>query len=229
MADKQNEKQNENAKQEPGHQIQAGRQQQQQQGLRQQQPGQRGQQGLSRRDYGGMARSQGTLSPFGLMRRMMEDMDRMFDDFVGGRGYGGRELGSFGEQGSPFGRGSFSPQIEVVQRDNKLAIRADLPGMRQEDLQIRLDDDSLVISGERRDERDDQRGDVTYSERVYGQFTRVIPLPVGVQPDQITASFEHGVLEIEVPLPRQSERGRNIQIGSSRSGNGGGRGGAASS
>ena len=215
MADKQNEKQRENVKQEQGHPIQAGRQQQQPQPRQQ---SQRGQQGLSRRDYpGGLGRQSGALSPFGLMRRMMEDMDRMFDDFVGGRGYGGRELGAF------------SPQIEVVQRDNKLAIRADLPGMRQEDLQIQLEDDSLVISGERRDEREDQRGDVTYSERVYGQFTRVIPLPAGVQPDQVTASFEHGVLEIEVPLPRQSERGRNIQIGSSRSGNGGGRGGAASS
>lgn len=226
MAEKQNERQRENAKQQPGHPVQAGQQQQPQQP----QPQQRGQQALSRRDYpGGLGRPQGSLSPFGVMRRMMEDMDRMFDDFLGGGFAGGRELGSFGG-GQTFGRhGAFSPQIEVVQRDNKLAIRADLPGMRQEDLKIRLDDDSLVISGERRDERDDQRGNVTYSERIYGQFTRVIPLPAGVQPDQVTASFEHGVLEIEVPLPRQSERGRNIQIGSSRGGNGGGRGGTASS
>jgi HSP20 family protein len=148
---------------------------------------------------------------------MMEDMDRMFEDF----GFGGmlspfRQSRSVAEQGggrglSPFGGGLWSPHIEVGEREGQLVVKADLPGVTKDDIRVELHDDALVIEGERRQEQQEQREGVSYSERSYGSFTRSIPLPQGVQPDDVDARFENGVLEVCLKLPQQ-QRGRSVQI-----------------
>ena len=155
--------------------------------------------------------------PFSMMRRMMEDMERMFDD------------SGMGSMLSPFGMGSmpslssssalgqrmpqmWSPQIEVAEREGQLVVRADVPGMTMDDIQVEVEAGALTISGERSGEQTEQRGNVSYTERKYGRFSRTIPLPEGVDTEQIDASFSNGVLEVKVKLPEQQMRGRKIQI-----------------
>ena len=142
--------------------------------------------------------------PFTALQRMADEMSRMFDDFGVGR-HGTR----------PFGRESgtemWAPQVEVFQRNNELTIRADLPGLKREDVTVDITDNDVCIQGERKDEREEEREGYYRSERSYGNFSRVIPLPDGAISDQAKASFRDGVLEITMPAPPAS-KGRRLEI-----------------
>jgi len=140
-------------------------------------------------------------SPFALFRRLSDDMDRIF--FGGGQG-----LGAFGGLG--FG-GRFLPHIDINEREGKLVVNADLPGVRPEDFQVEIENDALVLQGERRSEQEDTRGGIRRSERSYGTFRRVIPIPPGANVEAAEARFENGVLEITIPLPQQS-RTRRLDV-----------------
>ena len=193
--------------------AQAGQGTQSTERAREQQPG-RGSGALQRRSALPFA---GTFaqSPFSLMRRMMEDFDRVFEEFGFGRGLGG-SLPAAGARGA-LERGGlpmdWSPAVEMFERDGQLVIRADLPGLSPDDVRLEITDDgSLVIEGERRSEMEaEEEGGVYRSERTYGRFSRVIALPEGVDADRAQARFDNGVLEISLPLPQQSQR-RRIQI-----------------
>lgn len=153
----------------------------------------------------------GSWSPFSLMSRMMSDMDRFFDDFGLGRSLWGRA----GEHGAGTSTGiDFVPRMDVFERDGKLTVHADLPGMRQEDVKVNVHDGVLTIAGERSHEHEHEKGGIYRCEREYGSFRRSIALPEGVSPDSIQASFEQGVLEVTVPLPekKQEPQGRTIPI-----------------
>jgi HSP20 family protein len=146
--------------------------------------------------------------PFGLMRRMQEDFDRIFSSFGGGRavpsGLAGLEA-------------DWAPAIEVFQRGNDLVVRAEVPGLSREDLSVEIGDDELTVSGERKQEREDEHEGIYRSERSYGRFCRVIPLPEGALADNAKADFRDGILEIIVPTPPQEvRRGRRIEIGQGR-------------
>ena len=156
--------------------------------------------------YGG---GSGALNPFSLMRRMAEDMDRMFDSFSLGRGFashpifgGERDLWRTGASAST----EWLPQVEAFRRDGKVVVRADLPGLKKDDVKVEVDDGVLTISGERRDEREEERDDYYRSERSYGQFYRAIPLPDGIDDGQVEASFNDGVLEVSFPAPKPEDR-----------------------
>jgi len=147
------------------------------------------------------------LSPFGFIRRMMEDMDRLLADFGGGG-----DVLRRGDTPGALGM-SWSPQVELVQRGDELVVRADLPGLDPDDVQIRVtDDDTLVIEGERRFETEQNQGGLYRSERGYGFFHREIPLPDGVDLDAASAEFKDGVLEVRLKLPEQRGRGRRIDV-----------------
>lgn len=168
----------------------------------------------------GLARRQSTspvygssASPLGLMRRMAEDMDRIFQDFGFGTGGFGlapalgagldRELW---REASALDQTAWVPQVEMFRRSDKLVVRADLPGLKKEDVKVEVDDGTLIISGERSEEREENRDDFYRSERSYGQFYRAIPLPEGVTADQCEATFKDGVLEVTLPAPKEPER-----------------------
>jgi HSP20 family protein len=160
-------------------------------------------------------------NPFEFAQRMSEEMDRVFDNF--GFGPTGGQLGLTGQSGA--GRGltggqfggrqtsAWTPPVELFQRGNELVVRADLPGLRPEDVNVDVENGVLSISGERRQEAED-RGEGFYrTERSYGSFYRSLPLPEGVSEDDINAEFHNGVLEVTVALPqREQPRSRRIQV-----------------
>jgi HSP20 family protein len=101
----------------------------------------------------------------------------------------------------------------MLQRDNELVIRADLPGLKREEITVDVTEDSITISGERKQEYKEEREGAYRSERRYGRFSRVIPLPEGTITDQAKATFDNGVLEIKMPAPpEQVRRGRRLEI-----------------
>jgi len=141
-----------------------------------------------------------TASPFELMRRFTEDMDRVFLDWG---------LSTSSELGHETG---WSPAIEVFERDNKLMVRAELPGCNKDDIQVELTDDGLIIQGERKQEHEERQEGYYRTERSYGNFFRLIPLPSEVLEDQINATFNNGILEVTAPIPQSARKRREIPI-----------------
>lgn len=170
--------------------------------------------------------------PFSIMRRISDEMDRFFENFGMGRGLlSGQELGPWGETG--FGGQNapsmWSPHVEVCERNGKLVVQADLPGLKRDDINVRIDQDAIVIQGQRNQEQSSNQGGYYRSERSYGSFYRTIPLPEGTNTDSAQASFRDGVLEIELDAPREQQRGRTLEIreGTSQGGSGSMQGGYA--
>jgi len=119
--------------------------------------------------------------------------------------------GTFGLTGES---GLWSPAIEVRERDGNLEVAAELPGMKKEDVKVECTDDGLVIEGERRQEHEDTHHGFHRSERSYGHFYRMIPLPQGAQTDKANAEFKDGLLQVRVPIPESKRQSRQIPIGS---------------
>ncbi len=138
-----------------------------------------------------------SMSPFTLMRRLTEAMDRMFSGF-------GSQAGSEMR--------NWAPPVEVRENQGNLVIAAELPGLNKEDVKVEVTEDGVVIQGERKREREEERGGVHRSERYYGTFYREIPLPQGAKADQAKAQFNNGVLEVTVPIPESQRRTRQIPI-----------------
>jgi HSP20 family protein len=155
-------------------------------------------------------------SPFSFMHRFSEEMDRLFDDFSFGRGswgFGWPELGR-GLMRRDLERAWF-PQIEMQRRGNQLVLRADLPGLKKEDVHVEIDPNNcLTIQGERRKDWSEEGEEGRYlSERSYGKFYRCIELPEGANVENIKASFQDGVLEITVPSPETEQTAsRKIEV-----------------
>lgn len=145
-----------------------------------------------------------------MLERFANEIDSVFDDFGLGRSW-------FSLRSRPAGTATgtdiWVPQIEVTQQANELVVRADLPGLNKDDIQVDVTDNEITLSGERRREEETERGGLYRSERSYGFFTRSIGLPEGAITDQAKASFKDGVLEIRMPAPpEQVTRGRRLEI-----------------
>lgn len=136
----------------------------------------------------------GRGDPFMQLHR---EMNRLFDDTL-------RDLG--GGRG-----GGVTPSIDVHDTGDGIEVTAELPGVAQDDIDLRLDGDLLTISGEKKSERTDERAHVV--ERSYGSFRRSIQLPFTPDPSKIQASCEHGVLKVRVPRGAEQERSHKIPIG----------------
>jgi HSP20 family protein len=141
-------------------------------------------------------------------RRMSEEMDRIFD-----RAFGSFALGRPRGGGAAMPSDFWSPRIEAFQKDNQFIVRAELPGLKKEDVKVNVTDDSITIEGERKHEFEEDRGGVFHTERSYGSFYREIPLPEGAIGDKAEATFKDGVLEVKLDAPpREVTRGRTIEI-----------------
>ena len=140
-------------------------------------------------------------------------MDRLFEDFGFGRGWLAPGFEGGLDRLRTFGGASWAPRVEVIERDNQLTVRADLPGMSKDDVQVDIDDNSLVIRGERKTEHEENEEGYYRSERSYGSFYRQIPLPSGVNTENATAEFRNGVLEVVMPTTnRAREERRQVEV-----------------
>jgi HSP20 family protein len=150
--------------------------------------------------------------PFATIRELSREMDRLMDSFFG-RGFGSFLRDSSIRDDEWQGSTLWTPQIDVQHRDNAIVVRADLPGVRKEDVQVEVQDDALIISGERREEHEEGGDDQSYRmyERSYGSFYRSVPLPTGTKSDEIQAVMRDGVLKVTLPLP-ENARPKKIQI-----------------
>jgi HSP20 family protein len=150
--------------------------------------------------------------PFELLRRLDEDMDRLFDEVWGG---GGRRTLRGPTRGAGSAPTLWTPQVEMCEQGGKFHVYADLPGLRKEDVKLSIEDDAIVLQGERRSSREEgerEGGGFYRSERGYGSFYRTIPLPEGIDSETAEASFRDGVLDVCFDAPARQQRTRHLEI-----------------
>ena len=102
--------------------------------------------------------------------------------------------------------------MDLVESGDHFVLRADLPGMSEEDIKIELEDGTLTVSGERKAEHETGEEGYYRVERASGSFSRSLTLPKGVNADGVTAGFDRGVLEVRIPKPEE-RKPRRIEIG----------------
>ena len=137
-------------------------------------------------------------SPFGELMSLRSAMDRLFEDSFVGRPFGGVESTN-------------QLPLDVTRTADALVVEAALPGIKPEDVDITVEDSTLTIRGEFRDERKSGEGESLVSEIRRGSFGRTITLPSGLEADKATATFEHGVLTLWIPKA-ESVKPRQIRI-----------------
>ena len=146
-----------------------------------------------------------TLRPFRGFYDMQSEMNRMFDEMFGGLSRrGGRQQGDEPTR--------WAPVLDVLQEDGDIVVRAELPGVKQEDVDITLHDGVLTIAGERKAEQQREGTGYYVRERRYGSFRRSMTLPQGVDESKISARFDSGVLEVRVAGAAAVQEPKRIQI-----------------
>ena len=138
-----------------------------------------------------MSRWSEDTDPFLAMRR---EMNRLFDDVFSGFG-----LPSL--VGPALRQMPGAPKIDVSETDNEIQVTAEMPGIDQNEVEVLLEDDRLIIRGEKKEEREDKDRNYHVRERVQGAFSRTLPLPFAPDPNQVKAEFRNGVMTIVVPKP----------------------------
>jgi HSP20 family protein len=145
-----------------------------------------------------LAARQGELEPF---LRLRQDIDQMFDgmlsDWTGGMNLFDRTQ-------------TFMPIVDVHETAKEIRVTAELPGLEEKNLEVSLLDRALYIKGEKREEHEEEKGDVYRCERQYGAFQRVIELPAEVDADKIKASFKKGVLKVTLLKTEEAQSNRRV-------------------
>jgi HSP20 family protein len=124
------------------------------------------------------------FDPFRDITSLRDEMNRLFT----------RTLGEGSSAGS-----AWTPAVDIFDAADAIVLKAELPGLTPDDIDIEIDDNVLTLKGERRFEEKVEEGRYYRVERAYGSFQRSVSLPQGVKPDEIKATFEHGVLTVRVP------------------------------
>jgi HSP20 family protein len=134
-----------------------------------------------------------------------EEMDRFFDRFLG-RGLGALRWSqpTWSELMAPFQ--SELPRVDVINRESEILVRAEIPGIDKEDLDVSMTDNSVTIKGETRHEEQQEQGDYFRREISSGSFARTVTLPGDVDAGKAKASFQDGVLELTIPKAAGSKR-----------------------
>lgn len=161
---------------------------------------QRSEASLSRPARPGSALGSGLLplfTPFTLMRRLIDDIDRLAQ--AGSPGTEDAGLAPWPADPTAL---AWVPALEIFERDGQLVIRTELPGVKKEQLRIDAEAGRLILSGERSQDFEQKGSNFFRSERRYGSFRRVVLLPEGADAEQSTATFNDGVLEITIPTPK---------------------------
>jgi HSP20 family protein len=143
-----------------------------------------------------LKRREGRAHPLDLFRR---DMDQLFNDFFTGRSL------FRGENGMGI------PAVDVSETDAEVHVQAELPGVLPEEVTITAEEDTLVLKGEKKVERESKEKQWHVIERSYGSFSRVVPLPASVDSAEAKASYKDGVLEITLPK-KPEKQARKVEI-----------------
>jgi HSP20 family protein len=120
-------------------------------------------------------------------------MNRVFDD----------SLFRSDRRDDPLAMGSWSPTVDMFEKDDKVVIKAELPGLDKKDVSLDLQNGVLTLKGERKHENEVKEENFYRREMSYGKFVRSFSLPVDVDADQIKAEFQNGLLTVEVPKPEE--------------------------
>src|SRR5215218_10180270 len=133
--------------------------------------------------------------PFRELATLQSEVNRLFNSAFdtptpGGNGGGGAMR-------------RWMPAMDLVESGDHFVLRADLPGLSEEDVHIELEDTTLTVSGERKAEHESRDEGFYRVERAFGAFSRTLTLPKGIDPEAITASFDRGVLEVRIPKPEE--------------------------
>lgn len=138
--------------------------------------------------------------PFPTFGRLFRELDTLFGRF-------GREPFFLGATETPW-----RPDIEMFERGNELVVRADIPGLKKEEITLELTDTELTLKGERKHEKEEKAEGYYRAERTYGSFLRTLPLPEGVKIADAKATVKDGVLEITMPLVKLAAAPRRLEI-----------------
>ena len=139
--------------------------------------------------------------PFRSINKELSSLHREVDDLFR------RTFGFGSEKGS-----GMSPTVNTYLKGNTFCVEAELPGVSKDDLEVSVDGDILTLSGERKESREIKEDEYILRESQFGSFLRRLPLPEGVNTEQIDASFERGILKISMPLEKKTTSGRKVEI-----------------
>jgi HSP20 family protein len=139
--------------------------------------------------------------PFEEIKRLEDEIEDIFNQFWRStripklslpRVKSGKEIASLESN-------VWSPAADVIEKESEVVVKCDLPGIDKKDVKIKINPESITITGESRKEKKQEEENYYIEERVYGAFSKIIPLPSEIDPEKAQAKFEHGVLEIKAP------------------------------
>jgi HSP20 family protein len=150
----------------------------------------------------------GTATPWRPFESLRREIDRLFDDFGGGLWRSPFPRSFFDI--TPFGRGepgwAATPAVDVTETDKAYEIAAELPGMGEENIEVKFAHGILTIKGEKQEEKEEKKKDYYLRERSFGSFERAFQVPEGVDTDKIEASFKKGLLTITLPKTADAQK-----------------------
>ncbi len=172
---------------------------------------------VTRKDVGNRGRLvEGSWEP---LTNLREEIDKLFDEIAPGWTHNplkqSRQSVAEPSRGAVVGWGTGVPAVDVVDKQKEVLVRAELPGLDQKDIDVRLSDDMLTIRGEKTNAHEEDETDGSYyvSERRYGTFERIVRVPQGIDADKVEASFSKGVLTVTLPkTPEAQGRSKKIDV-----------------
>lgn len=142
----------------------------------------------------------------------LNDMERWMEESLA-RPFSGLRLTPFRQMFNEIGtKGDIAPAVDVFEEGNEVVVKAELPGMKREEVDVRLSGNMLTIAGEKRSEGTVERKDFLRLERTYGSFSRTLRLPEGIRSESAKAHFVNGVLEVRIPRDESEKGVRHIDI-----------------
>jgi HSP20 family protein len=138
--------------------------------------------------------------PFRDLRTLQEEVNRLFSTNL---------TRSFDDEG--IGRGAWAPSVDIYENKDQIVLEAELPGMKQEDFDLSIENNVITLRGERKFEKTDETDNYHRVERSYGSFTRSFTLPQTVSAEGATAEYNNGVLRVTLPK-REETKARRIEI-----------------
>lgn len=142
-----------------------------------------------------------TWQPFQALRN---EIDQIFDDF--GNGFWKRPFHSLARLERDLSRNFDAPAVDVAESEKAYEITAELPGLDEKNIEVKLANGGLTIRGEKKEETEEKKKDYYVSERRYGSFERYFALPDGVNSDKIEATFKNGVLKVVLPKTEEAQK-----------------------